>query len=124
MFRSGALGRLVWLAIAAAMFFTWFIQGQLKPADQNRLWQHRNLGKAFYENPTTQTQAVTEFKKALDLAPGSAREQLNYGLALLRAGKTPEGISLLEKVQKAHPELPHTWFNLGIFFKKQGEPER
>ncbi|HXU46102.1 MAG TPA: hypothetical protein VN783_11300, partial [Thermoanaerobaculia bacterium] len=34
-----------------------------------RLWHHRNLGKAFYENPTTQYEAVEELKKALDLAP-------------------------------------------------------
>lgn len=86
-----------------------------------RLWHHRNLGKAFYENPTTQVQAVDEFKKALDLAPKSAREQLNYGLALLRAGKTKEGVEILQKVQKAHPEIPHTWFNLGIVFKKDGD---
>ena len=91
---------------------------------QDRLWQHRNLGQAFYENPTTQTQSVAEFKKALDLAPGSVREQLNYGLALLRAGKTAEGVAQLEKVQKAHPELPHTWFNLGLEFKKEGEGDR
>ena len=93
-------------------------------AMEDRLWQHRNLGKAFYENPTTQAQAVVEFKKALDLAPTAAREQLNYALALLHAGKAPEAIALLEKVQAAHPELPHTWFNLGIYFKKQGEAER
>src|ERR1051325_7100147 len=91
---------------------------------QERLWQHRNLGKAFYENPTTQPQAVDECKKALDLAPDAAREQLNYGLALLRAGKTAEGVAQLEKVQKAHPKLPHTWFNLGVVFKKQGEADR
>ncbi len=86
-----------------------------------RLWHLRNLGKAFYENPTTQLQAVDEFKKALDLAPSSTREQLNYGLALLRAGKTKEGVAVLEKVQKAHPEVPHTWFNLGIVLKKDGD---
>src|SRR3974390_1164408 len=88
---------------------------------EERLWHHRNLGKAFYENPTTQVQAVDEFKKALDLAPNSAREQVNYGLALLRAGRTKEGVEELQKVQKSHPEIPHTWFNLGIVFKKDGE---
>jgi Flp pilus assembly protein TadD len=93
-------------------------------SDQDRdaaLWHHRNLGKAFYENPTTQAQAVDEFRKALQLNPNSPREQLNYGLALLRAGKTAEAVAQLEKVQKLHPELPHTYFNLGIVFKKQGE---
>ena len=114
------LGALSGLALALFLL----IAADNDTALQDRLWQHRNLGKAFYENPTTQTQAVVEFKKALDLAPDSAREQLNYGLALLRAGKTDEGVAQLEKVQKAHPELPHTWFNLGVVFKKQGDADR
>ncbi len=88
--------------------------------EQDRLWHYRNLGKAFYENPTTQLQAVDEFKKALDLAPDSARERVNYGLALLRAGKTKEGVAELERAQKMDPKIPHTWFNLGITFKKEG----
>jgi hypothetical protein len=91
---------------------------------QDLLWRYRNLGKAFYENPTTQKEAVTEFKKALDLAPDSARERLNYGLALLRAGQTKEGITELEKAQKQDPSIPHTWFNLGIAFKKDGDYPR
>jgi Flp pilus assembly protein TadD len=94
------------------------------PPDEQALWQHRNLGKAFYENPTTQAQAVEEFRKALDLAPNSARERLNYGLALLKAGKVDEGIAELQKVQKQDPMLPHTWFNLGIAYKKAGDDDR
>jgi Flp pilus assembly protein TadD len=88
---------------------------------EDRIGRFRNLGKAFYENPTTQTQAVDEFKKALDLAPNSAREHVNYGLALLRAGKTKEGVAELERAQKLDPKIPHTWFNLGIAFKKEGD---
>ena len=95
------------------------------PADPNNdeLWHHRNLGKAFYENPTTQLLAVDEFKKALDLAPDSARETVNYGLALLRAGKTPEGMTELQKAQKQDPSIPHTWFNLGIAYKRDSDYE-
>jgi hypothetical protein len=89
--------------------------------DQGQLWHYRNLGKAFYENPTTQRQAVDEFKKALALAPDSVRERLNYGLALLRAGDVTRGIEELQKVQKIDPKLPHTWFNLGVTLKKQGD---
>ncbi|HKW99226.1 MAG TPA: FG-GAP-like repeat-containing protein [Bryobacteraceae bacterium] len=88
------------------------------------LWHYRNLGKAFYENPTTQKEAVAEFKKALDLAPDSARERLNYGLALLRAGQTKDGVAELLQAQKQDPAIPHTWFNLGIAFKKDGDYER
>ena len=93
------------------------------PADE-QLARYRNLGKAFYENPTTQNEAVDAFSKALKLKPDSIREQLNYGLALLRAGKTAEGVAQLEKVQKRDPSLPHTWFNLGIVYKKQSEPDK
>ncbi|MEJ2077685.1 MAG: tetratricopeptide repeat protein [Acidobacteriota bacterium] len=91
---------------------------------ENELWHYRNLGKAFYENPTTQYQAVEMFKKALDLAPGSPRELVNYGLALLRAGKTDEGIQELLAAQKADPRIPHTWFNLGIVYKKAAQYEK
>jgi len=90
-------------------------------AREELLWHHRNLGKAFYENPTTQYEAVAEFKQALALAPGSARERLNYGLALLKAGKVAEGIAELRKVQKQAPEIPHSWFNLGIAFKRDSK---
>jgi tetratricopeptide (TPR) repeat protein len=101
----------------------------LKGADSARIkedeiWRHRNLGKAFYENPTTQVQAVDEFNKALGLAPTSARERLNYGLALLRAGKTKEGIAEIEKAQKQDPKIPHTWFNLGIAYKKDSQYDK
>lgn len=89
--------------------------------NEEALWHLRNLGKAFYENPTTQTEAVEQFKKALALNPESARERLNYGLALLRAGKTNEGVAELKKVQEQDPKLPHTWFNLGIVYRKDGD---
>ncbi len=93
------------------------------PDTAERLEQARNLGKAFYENPTTAAEAVAEFQKALDLAPNSDREKLNYALALLRDGKSDQAVPLLQEVQKHDPSLPYTWFNLGIFYKKQGEDE-
>jgi tetratricopeptide (TPR) repeat protein len=98
-----------------------FLWGADSPDLQDRLAQHRNLGKAFSENPTTQAQAVLEFKKALALAPNSNREKLNYGLALLRAGKTSAGVACLQEVQRNDPKLPHTWLNLGIYYKKNGD---
>jgi tetratricopeptide (TPR) repeat protein len=92
-----------------------------KPAET--IQRHRNLGKAFFENPTTQTEAIAEFKKALDLAPNSVTEKLNYGLALLHGGRIAEGVSLLKSVQRLDPSLPHTWFNLGLYYKKAGETD-
>jgi tetratricopeptide (TPR) repeat protein len=112
------------LAVAAGCVFVLLhAAAPVVPADE-QLARYRNLGKAFYENPTTQNEAVDAFSKALKLKPDSIREQLNYGLALLRAGKTAEGVAQLEKVQKRDPSLPHTWFNLGIVYKKQSEPDK
>src|SRR5882724_3078800 len=113
---------LLFLAIACGA--GWLLLAQSRTSDAERLWQYRNLGKAFYENPTTQAQAVEQLKQALALAPGSARERLNYGLALLRAGNVPAGSAELEKVQKQDPKLPYTWFNLGIAYKRQGDFDR
>jgi len=105
------------IAVSALVLSTLF------PADtkQDRLARHINLGKAFYENPATPQEAVEEFRQALALNPGSAREHLNYGLALLRAGMTKEGVAQLEKARSIDATIPHPYFNLGVVFKKEGD---
>src|SRR5215475_2910505 len=107
----------IWRGIQVGAVIAVALLAQVRPVDQEKLWGYRNLGKAFYENPTTQKDAVGEFRKALDLTPNSVREVLNYGLALLRAGDTQAGIAELQKAQKLDPKLPHTWWNLGVAFK-------
>ncbi|HEY1241269.1 MAG TPA: FG-GAP-like repeat-containing protein [Bryobacteraceae bacterium] len=114
------MGRQRMIALAAVIAVAILLQGAHRPSRDDRIWQHRNLGKAFYENPTTQKEAVAEFRQALDLNPDSVRERLNYGLALLRAGDIDRGVTELQVVQKRDPSLPHTWFNLGVAYKKQG----
>ena len=89
-----------------------------------RLQEIRNLGKAFYENPGSANLAVEELLKGVELAPGSPRERLNYGLALLRAGERDTGLAQIELAQAADPSIPHTYFNLGVEYKKAGEAER
>jgi len=105
------------LVCAAVLFLAGAAPG---PSEDEALWRYRNLGKAMYETPTTVAQAAGELKKAVDLAPDSFRDRLNYGLALLRAGNSKEGIAELEKAQKMDPPVPHTWFNLGIAYKTEG----
>ncbi|MDX2268838.1 MAG: tetratricopeptide repeat protein [Bryobacter sp.] len=102
--------------------FTLFFAASLVGAQT--IEELRNLGKAFYENPTTQKEAAETWKRAWDRQPNSVRDQLNYGLALLRAGRNAEAVEQLLAVQKKAPEIPHTWFTLGIEFKKQGEPAK
>ncbi|HYO82767.1 MAG TPA: FG-GAP-like repeat-containing protein [Bryobacteraceae bacterium] len=114
--------RAVAAAVCSLSLILLFAAGE--PGAADRLAGHRNLGKAFYENPTTAKEAVEEFRKAFQLSPNSNREKLNYALALLRAGSVDQAVKLLQEVQEAEPSLPHTWFNLGIVWKKAGETER
>jgi Flp pilus assembly protein TadD len=109
----------VFVGLAAAFLF--FSGGTPK---EEELQRHRNLGKALFENPISVAQAPEEFRKALELAPNSDRDRLNYGITLLKAGHVPEGMAELIKVQKTSPQLPHTWFNLGIEYIREGETEK
>ncbi len=111
---------LAFIALVCALFL---VAADI-PQSENRLWEHRNLGKAFYENPDTHTQAVDELRAALQLAPNSVRERINYGLALLRAGQTDAGMNELIRAQKQDPSIPHTWFNLGIAYKRAGDYDK
>ena len=101
-----------------------FVIAADNPPAEDRLWEHRNLGKAFYENPDTHVQAVTELREALRLNPDSPTERINYGLALLRAGQTDAGVAELIRAQKQDAANPHTWFNLGIAYKHSGDYDR
>jgi len=112
------------IAAVAALAVAAQSRPQRPPAAGDTLAQHRNLGKAFYENPTTYKEAVEEFRKALALAPASASERVNYGLALLRAGRTAEGITELQRAQRQDPSIPNTWFALGIEYKKAADYPR
>jgi len=64
--------RRAWIAFVPAVLvigLAWSQNEQLAVTTEEQLAMHRNLGKAFYENPTTQQLAVSEFQKALALAP-------------------------------------------------------
>ncbi len=120
--RGQGLGITVIGLFATGVFFV--SSGDTNGPLEERLWRFRTLGKAFYENPTTQFQAVEQFKLAVQANPKSVVDRLNLGLSQLRAGNVKEGLVELEAVQKLDPSIPHTWFNLGIEYKKQGETQR
>ncbi len=104
-----------------AGFCALLFAADIVPPAENRLWECRNLGKAFYENPDTHLQAVEQLRNALQLAPDSVRERINYALALLRAGQTQAGMTELIRAQKQDATIPHTWFNLAIAYKRNGD---
>ena len=114
-----------WLVWAVCLALAGCKSGpEVDPETSLRLREIRNLGKAFYENPGSANLAVEELLKGVELAPGSPRERLNYGLALLRAGERETGLAQIELAQAADPAIPHTYFNLGVEYKKAGEAER
>ena len=91
------------LGPAAALAAAILIFAANVPQSENQLWEHRNLGKAFYENPDTHLQAVQELRAALRLKPDSVRERINYGLALLQAGQTDAGKPSCSKPKSRTP---------------------
>jgi tetratricopeptide (TPR) repeat protein len=111
------------VALSLALAFSACSPSRPDSDTAERLQELRNLGKAFYENPTGAEQAVETFKQALDLVPGSVREKINYALAQLRAGMREEGMAGLQEAQRLDPSIPHTWFNLGVEYKQLGENE-
>ncbi len=110
--------------LCALVVCVFFALAATNPATENALWEHRNLGKAFYENPDTHLQAADQLHEALELAPDSVRERINYGLGLLHSGKTDAGVAELLRAQKQDPSIPHTWFNLGIAYKRAGDYDK
>ena len=110
--------------LAASSAVCFFAVAADAPRSESKLWEYRNLGKAFYENPDTHPQAVEALHSALELKPDSVREHINYGLALLRAGRNNEATAELIHAQQQDPKLPYTWFNLGIFYKRAGDYEK
>ena len=95
--RSNLMGLTCACALTIAAVAVWLSPRPIPAADNAALEHHRNLGKAFFENPTTHVEAIAEFKRALDLAPGSTREKLNYALALIHGNRVPEGVALLNR---------------------------
>jgi tetratricopeptide (TPR) repeat protein len=124
MVTARSLGAFCVCALFAAALLLWLSPATLSAAADQAIEHHRNLGKAFFENPTTHAEAIAEFKKALDLAPNSTREKLNYALALLHGNRAPEAVALLEQVERLDPTLPHPWFNLGLYYKKSDQPAK
>ncbi len=116
----------VFVASATAPVY-WMQTPARSTVDGEELWHHRNLGKAYYENPTTHPQAEEEFARAVALS-GALRDHVNYGLTLLQVGKFDKAVEVLqhaEGLEKAQSlqgsRLLHIPFALGIAFKKRAE---
>ena len=92
------------LSIVTVGGFWLLLLGQPNRANDARLWRPRNLGKALYENPTTQKDAVEQFRQALALAPGDASVTYNLATALLSQRRDSEAAALFAEIYAKHPD--------------------
>jgi len=84
------------------------------------LAQHRNLGRAFYENPTTQAEAVWSSRR-LSIWREFRAGKAELRAALLRAGRVQEGVAQLKDVQRRDPKLPPPGSTSAFSIKKTGD---
>jgi tetratricopeptide (TPR) repeat protein len=68
-------------------------------------------------------EAVTEWKKALELSPENDKAHNNVGLLLVGIGRFEEAIPHFEKTLKVNPEYPAAHSNLGVALAGTGKLE-
>ena len=76
---------MAWVFLGVVTSVVVLLTSQCSRSSEDILQRHRNLGKAFYENPITHAETIAEFKRALHLTPNSPQENLNYALARSRS---------------------------------------
>jgi predicted Zn-dependent protease len=70
------------------------------------------------------TEAVTLYRKALELTPDDAGVMNDLGLALHYAGNTAEGIAVLRTGTDAAPDFQRIWLSLGFVAMQAGDREQ
>ena len=65
-------------------------------------------------------EAIAEWKQALNLDPGDAKANYNFGLALLRKGTLDEAIAHFRTAVEAKPEFSDAQGNLGAALLQEG----
>ena len=66
-------------------------------------------------------EAIDQFQKGLDIAPGYPEIETNLILALTRKGRTDEAISHLQGLLKEHPNDAQAHYSLGNALRKKGD---
>ncbi len=89
-----------------------------KPSDSDALWLHRNLGSAYFADDAF-AEASRELARAAELAPASAGDQRNAGIAALLAGDLPRAREALQRAAAMDPSNPSTAYALGILAKRE-----
>jgi protein O-mannosyl-transferase len=74
---------------------------------------HLNLGSALLEIPGRATDAIREYRRALQIYPNYADAHNNLGAILLQAGRTTEAVAEYQTAVRLDPDYPDAHSNLG-----------
>jgi tetratricopeptide (TPR) repeat protein len=81
---------------------------------------HDGLGNCL-ANRGRLDEAIDQFQKALNIAPGYPEIETNLILALTKKGRTDEAITHLQAVLKQNPNDAQTHYSLGNALRKRGD---
>jgi len=110
--------RLILLALCTLLIGV--AEGQEKPADEAA--RRNGRGAAFLRDGKVD-EAITELKRAAELAPSSAVINANLGFAYDKQGKVDEAVAAYRKVLELEPGNNVARNNLGNLYTKQGQFE-
>jgi len=83
---------------------------------------HDGLGECL-ANRGRLDEAIDQFQKALNIAPGYPEIKTNLILALTKKGRTDEAIPYLEALLKQDPNDAQAHYNLGNALRKKGDSQ-
>jgi tetratricopeptide (TPR) repeat protein len=83
---------------------------------------HDGLGE-YLGNRGRLDEAIDQFQKALNIAPGYPEIETNLILALTRKGRTDEAITHLQALLKEYPNDAQAQYNLGNALRKKGDSQ-
>ncbi len=109
---------LLWICVAPAIAL--FLAGNLAAQPLGALDTCRQLGKAYYENDDFKP-AAAQYRRAVELAPGSASDCFNLGLVLMRATDYTNALAALDRAERLDPRLLGTHYIRGIIYQRQGD---
>ena len=83
---------------------------------------HDGLGECL-GNRGRLDEAIDQFQKALNIAPGYPEIKTNLIIALTRKGRTDEAITHLQALLKEYPNDAQAQYNLGNALRKKGDSQ-
>ena len=83
---------------------------------------HNNLGNALFRQGRA-AEAVTSFKRAIELKPDLAEAHTSFGVALASQGRINEAIAEFKAAIVVAPDYAEAYYDLGIALERSGRTE-